>query len=224
MESENLSYIQRLLSKLDLDVEGFEDEVIELYDRFDGIDETYRHSGSKDKVGRFIRSEFFICCLVYIVCKKRGMPRAVSRICSDGNLSDNEKSSFWSVYGEITNILDEPIKPFKVKDWIPRMVSLLNKEGYEAGEDIEFYAHELFEGFDGRIKGSLKVYTTAITYISYIMNGLYISQSEMARVGSTTETVMRDGYKNILEDLGMGKKFKKELKRRLREEKFKGGD
>ena len=207
----DLNYLDRTLERLDLKVEGVEEEVKKIYKKYKR--RTYH--------GHKFSNKFLVCASIYIVCKKKRMPRGMDEVVEAGGFNvhsskpiTKDERKFGRVWKKVARELNEPIEPFIPSDWVPRIVSLLNKEGYKAGEDVEFLAHKLCEDFEGEFKGSLKVYATAMVYISYILNGFYITQEDMADITYTTETTLRDAYKQIVEELNIRNRFQKEMEKK----------
>lgn len=157
----------------------------------------YEKALEKDVVkGRKI--EAIVASLVYLVARNQGVPRTMSEIAEETDLSERELGK---TYRYAARELDLRIVPVNPDDFIPRFASQLGIRGKTQGK-----ARELVEKsrekdlLAGRSPDSI---VASALYLASILEGEDISQKKIADTVGVTEVTIRKGYQNLIEGLDL---------------------
>lgn len=155
------------------------------------------------------KRNIFVGC-AFVFCKKERIPREISKF--KGFIENNY--NFTKIYKTIGDTLDVRILPFRVKDWIGRIVELLDEcLGVDKEKNMKIMALKVNEkvketnmAYDGNVGRSPKVTASSLVYISSILVGDKFTQRDVAIYSDITEHALRNHYKPIKKQLGLDKK------------------
>ncbi len=157
----------------------------------------YEKALEKDVVqGRNI--ENIVAALVYIVARNHGVPRTMSEISDEADISERELGKN---YRYVARELDLRIVPVNPEDFVSRYAEELGLSG-----EIQGNARELIsearekEIVAGKSPDSI---VAAALYVAAKLDGRDITQKEVADSVDVTEVTVRKGYQDIVEGLDL---------------------
>ncbi len=142
--------------------------------------------------------EAIVASLVYLVARNHGVPRTMSEIADEADLSERELGK---TYRYVARELDLRIVPVNPEDFIPRFSSRLGMSGESQGRarDIVSSSREQ-DLLAGRSPDSI---VASALYLASILEGEDISQKKIADTVGVTEVTIRKGYQNLIDGLGL---------------------
>lgn len=144
--------------------------------------------------------EAIVSSLVYLVARNQGVPRTMSEIADEADLSERDLGK---TYRYVARELDLRIVPVNPEDFIPRFASQLGISG-----ETQALARRLIA--DSREKDLLAgrspdSIVAAALYLASLLQEEDISQKKIADTVGVTEVTIRKGYRNLVEGLGLEK-------------------
>ncbi|RLE47960.1 hypothetical protein DRJ25_01045 [Candidatus Woesearchaeota archaeon] len=194
----SLSELKRLSSYLKIS-RGVEEEAARIY----------RQAVQRGLVrGRSMES--VVAGTLYAACRRHEVPRTLDEL---SGASGIEKKEIGRTYRFIARELGISILPSNPIDYIARFASSLKLGPETQSKAVEILdiaqKKEITSG-----KGPTGIAAAAL-YVSTLINGEKRTQREVADVAGVTEVTIRNRYKELLEKLKLGKKIKKQKKKRF---------
>jgi len=185
-------YIDKLLEKCDLPKdEGLKNELVSI------IKEYEEATDKKFERVKTIRGA------LYLLLKRKGLARDPCRMLMDSDKREKKNPKVFRAWKEVAREIDEPIVPFMVEDWFPRILNLVEKEvGEFSGKEkkeMKSLLDKLQDEFNlgTGIGRSPKVLASAIVFYCLKRNGKNISLREMSDYTQTSKYSVEKAYENI---------------------------
>ncbi len=154
--------------------------------------------------------ESVVAGTLYAACRRHEVPRTLDEL---SGASGIEKKEIGRTYRFIARELGISILPSNPIDYIARFASSLKLGPETQSKAVEILdiaqKKEITSG-----KGPTGIAAAAL-YVSTLINGEKRTQREVADVAGVTEVTIRNRYKELLEKLKLGKKIKKQKKKRF---------
>ncbi|MEM3399475.1 MAG: transcription initiation factor IIB [Candidatus Micrarchaeia archaeon] len=157
----------------------------------------YRNCVKKGLVkGRTI--EVVVAAVIYIICRKRGVPRTLNEI---SKIAGIEKKEIGRAYRYIVRELDVDVPLADPTKHIPKFASILRLSGKAQEEALEILKKASKKGLiSGRGPTGL---AAAAIYIASVMTGERRTQKEVARAAGVTEVTIRNRYRELKKALNL---------------------
>jgi len=165
--------------------------------------------------GRSMESVISSC--IYAACRTYNIPRTLDEISA---ASEVERKEIGRTYRFIMRKMDVKINPSNPKDYISRFASILHLSPKTQNEALRILGKaENSELTSGRGPAGI---AAAALYVAALLNDEKKTQREVADVAGITEVTIRNGYKELLDKLGIEDRLKiKEAENKAEKEKNK---
>lgn len=142
--------------------------------------------------------------IVYLVARKQEVPRTLDEVAAQVPV---KKRKLGKTYRHTARELDMQIKPGKPEDFIPRYASELGLPG-----EVQARARQIIsdarqeEAMAGRSPTGM---VAAALYIAAKLEGVELTQREIANYVGVTSVTVRKNYKDLVESLGIAEQLEK---------------
>lgn len=213
--------------------EDLEERALKLFDMF-GIPEKYMDEFIEmcEKVRKkwnFLESVTLIdtyiplLSVLYVFCKKKRIPRRLKEF-----KKQLPYCNVFKYYRKVSRKLGVPITPFRVEEWIPRVLDIFCNERdvdrQELFDNMSEMNNELKESnvqYDGNMGKSPFSTTVALLYISLLQNDEKVSKERIGDIFDIGEETITRNMESIVNKLNLSKK---KLQNHLTDKVYVGND
>jgi transcription initiation factor TFIIB len=140
--------------------------------------------------------------MIYLACRKCGAPRTLKEVARVAGIKKESVARYFRMV--VKEVEKEKVPPASVEKYISKLVNMAKLD-----PKIERLALTISRSTSDSISGG-RVPTglaAACVYISSVMNGKHLPQSEIAEFAGVSEVTIRNRYKEILSNFVINQRF-----------------